>query len=79
LRLLQKVNNFNQLLFGLVHPGDIIEGDNQILQDINSGFVFAKGHKTRLPSRHSLHEKVSDSEKYKYRDDPGQQAAEKGG
>ncbi len=46
-RVLQKVNDFLQLLLGLVHAGDIGEGDARLRVGKPAGAAFTEGH--RLP------------------------------
>jgi hypothetical protein len=74
-RILEELDHFLQLGLGLVHAGDIGEGDAGLVLDIDLGAALADAHEAAEPAllaRHAPHQQIPDAEKDERRHHPGQ-------
>ena len=74
LGILQKVDDFDELVLGLVDTRDIGKGDFGLLLDIDLGAALADRHQPAEPAlSHSADREHPDADKEDRRQDPGQQ------
>ena len=76
-RVLQEIDDLDQLVLGLVDAGDIGEGDLGLLLDIDPGAALADLHQPAEPALpHAPDREHPDPDKKDRRQDPGQEIAQ---
>jgi len=78
-RRLQEFDDLDQLLFGLVHPRDVGEGDVEFVLHVDLRLVLAQGHEARLLAAHPFHQEIPDADEQQQREDPREEVAQEGG
>src|SRR5439155_4887444 len=74
LRILQEIDDLDQLVLGLVDAGNIGEGDLGLLLDIDLGAALADRHQPAEPAlSHPPDREHPDADKEDRRQDPGEQ------
>ena len=74
MRVLQEIDDLDQLVLGLVDAGDIGEGDLGLLLDIDLGAALADRHQPAEPALpHPPDREHPDADKEDRRQDPGEQ------
>ncbi len=69
--ILQELLDLVQLLHGLIHAGDIAEGDLGRIGGEALGARLAEGHHLRAPALHLVHEEYPEAQEQHERDDVG--------
>jgi len=72
-------DDLDQLLFGLIHPRDVGEGDVEFVLHVDLRLVLAQGHEARLLAAHPFHQEIPDADEQQQREDPREEVAQEGG
>jgi len=73
LRILEELNNLDELLFRLVDPRDVVKAHAGVGFDVNLGLALANGHQAAAQSPHAPRDESPQPEEEGDRDDPGEQ------